>query len=460
MLGRLLIASAALLLGTAAAAQQPTAEPEDGGAICVSGPLWWPSSDDVQHIEAEPVPASFRSIFESTAACSRMALNERHLVNWHLAFGSERTLTAALDYIVADYLRDVPTPEAYRGALRSAWRRFERDVRRTAHLPPVERSRLIREGEGYERVTRVVDLDRQFGYLAEWALRGAEDFRSAALLAISERFLAPLVDGSRFLAERPAEETRRLGILFGYTGHRLDDFRMRAAILRARLSGGASDLQAAETLLTTLYRPIYLEAAQAASDEGLCEFEDEPAQTALRAACREDNFTAHVMNYWINRAMLDLLRDVAEPNDDLAFEILTRAERCCAYSRGHYREATDDQRRLLLARAERGIRRFEVALARDERHDAISDGFDALHDLQRAERMIPPFDRPRHFREVAQAWLRLHERIEGAYAIDDERPEGGVVAMRHRYAAYLRHLLSGLDAIRVGTGHGLPPRPN
>lgn len=460
MLRMLLIAGVGLLSGAPGAAQQRAAEPAGEEAICIGGPQWYPLSGDVQRIEAEPVPASFRALFESTAACSRMAFNERHLVNWHLSFGSERSLTAALDYIVADYLREGPAAEGYGRALQSAWRQFERDVRRTAQRPPIERSRTIREGEGYRRVDRIVDRDRQFGFLAEWALRGAEEFRSATLLATSDRFLAPLVEGSRFTAERRSEEARRLGISFGYTQHRIDDFRMRSAILRARLSGSASDFQAAEALLTSLYRPVYRDAAQAASAEGLCEFDDDPRYAALRVACREDNFTPHAMNYWINRAMLDLARDAAEPDDRVAFEILARAETCCGYSRGYYQEVTDDQRRLLLARAERAVRRFEADLARGERHDAISSGFDALHDLQRAERMIPPFDRPRYFREVAQAWLRLYERVQSAYAIDDERPEAGVIDMRNRYAAYLRRLLSGLDAIRIGEAHGLPSRQN
>jgi hypothetical protein len=119
-----------LALLAAPAAAQDDQDNQDDQVVCVGGPHWRASLPESRSIESEPVPASYRLLFESTEPCIRWALDEESIVAWHMGSGSPRSIAPALAYLERDYLRDEPAPEAYRGVLERAWRSAQPDLRR------------------------------------------------------------------------------------------------------------------------------------------------------------------------------------------------------------------------------------------------------------------------------------------------------------------------------------------
>ena len=53
------------------------AQPADEDqTICVGGPRWPWTLEDVRRIQSDPIPQSYRALFESTEPCTRWALDE------------------------------------------------------------------------------------------------------------------------------------------------------------------------------------------------------------------------------------------------------------------------------------------------------------------------------------------------------------------------------------------------
>ena len=74
---------------------QETLPPED--EVCVSAKIiWLGSSTDIQNIQSQAIPESFRGRFEKKY-CNY--LDPRDLIVWHYKYGSEETMEAALMYL-------------------------------------------------------------------------------------------------------------------------------------------------------------------------------------------------------------------------------------------------------------------------------------------------------------------------------------------------------------------------
>lgn len=453
---------AALLLGNAA--------PDDTGTICVGGRGWRPSLADAAAIEAVPVPASYRILLESTAPCVRWGLDKESLVDLHLRFGSERSISAALAYLERDHMRGLPPPGRYAADLQRAWRSALPDLRLANALPQPEglsysvAFRSIETSRPVQKLLSLVRARDNYLFLAEQPLRAAEEFGSLPLLDKANPYLVAAVESARILDSLANGEPAARLVSLNLNALRTEDLQVREAILRARLSRSEADLARAETILQALERPTYRRQAEAAYSEGdhFCDIADGWGDAEkLRNACGEDvTLKERVTNYWINRAMLDFISDVpGRRSDELALRLLQRENmaesgRCCR------RRADEDLLRLRLGRADHLRRRLAAALAAGDESGVGQSWHGALEDLREAERLAPVESSPGRFRRIAATWLEVWQSGDTLFT----SREPGVAWMnspeRWRYATYLRRLISHVDMIAAGADAGVRPQAN
>lgn len=442
--------AAALLLANAA--------PKEEQFICVTGPTWRPSVADGVGIEAEPVPASYRTLFESKKPCIRWALQEGSLIDWHIRFGSERSISAALAYLKRDYIRGLPATERYGPELERAWRSALPDLRRALKIeepPKSDYSAKHRFMDKSLTVRRFRELERardNYRFLAEQHLKSAEEFGSERLLAKAELYLRPVQAGAAILEPLSLQEPAAGLFSFDVDEFRTEDFRMRSAILRARLSRSAPDLAAAERIVKSFERPLYSRLAEAvfSGGEDFCDISDDWNEVeALRAVCGDDHSAINrLTNYWINRAALDLIAGNRETRSgEFAFRLLNR-ERTEGRKRGYHRRSEEDLLRLRLLSADDHRRRLETP-GTDE-HDLDEPWQGALRELQEAELLAPAHSSPARFRRIAEGWLEIWDRGETLFKPSEEGFSRAGMTEQWRYAAYLRRLLAGLEEVTSG----------
>jgi len=448
------------LCATPGIAQTPDAEA--GETICISiGQPWMGDGADARAIESVPVPESYRRQFESTVPCVRYWLVEDSLIDWHLNFGSIRSITPALIYLERDYLREVPASDRYQAALESAWRGAQADLRRARNIRQPEGlnysvpHRFIDSSRPIRRLRSLVEARENFVFLAQQYLRAAEEFASLPLLETAERHIRVAVTAGEFLA--PLEREPPVAGLLHFNLHIFvtDDLEMRAAVLRARLTRDAADIARAEAVISARENPIYERLAEIAvgDDDDLCEIGPGWGDAEnLEAICRGQNdLPERIINVLASRALLNLVQDGPSGERPIILDLLhegsrNQQRRCCGQV-----SMNDLLLRLRLALAERLTR------SDDMNFDAILDLHEALRVLRETERLVPPHDAPARFRRVAETWLSLYRRGDSMIASVDAELRPSSDSQSARYAAHLNALLERLDMIATDT---TPPAPN
>ena len=410
-------------------------EPEDG-VICTSiASPWHSSSNDDRSIEQVPVPQSYRARFEAVGTCSRMQLVEEDLIDWHLRFGSERSVVPALEYLAQDYLRNQPSPENYLGLLRRAARQVERQ------------NRPIRLLEAF------VETRENYVFLATQYQRAAEEFKSRTLLETADRYLGAAVDGAKLFADLesdPRELDNELDLF------KTDDLELRSAVLHAQVAPSPETIARAEAVLQLKGKPYYGWLAERFEQGGdFCDLRRVDFSEELEAAkiaCDEDyKLQERTVSFFVSRSMLDMA-DGEERWDPYggSFESAVRlleAERYHDSTRCCWLNSEEDLLRLHLAAADA----FRRAAGQPHSGGSGSNLFrQALRQLQTAESFARPDEAPARFRRIAESWLNVFGQLEEA----TEREERGSVRSGEpklaRHAAYLTHTLANLDAIARG----------
>lgn len=458
---------------TAMAAAPARAQDDDdsGQTVCVSGPQWHASLADSAAIRTEPVPASYRHLFESTEPCTRWALDEESLIDWHLRFGTAESVVPALTYLELDYRRGEPAPEAYRTMLERAWTGALRDLQRARAVQQPQgvnysaQARFVEASRPIQRFETLVATREKYIFLATQYLRAAEEFGLLALLDKADLYLRAAVAGSDFLGPLETRPPVQNVLYFNLHTYITDDLEMRAAVLRAALTRNAADLARAETVVESKARPYFGELAEHAFSHGddFCDIQSDIEQESQthQTCVEDDEAQTRVVNQLLARATLDLVadRENAYATFDLAIRLLDRERlqdrgRCCM------RNADDDIVRLRLAH----VAYLQRLLSRPEdpgHANHVGNWQQALTDLETAERLTPAHLAPGRLRRIALAWLALWP-LGDALLRTEENQHVWPNAMPERqgYAAYLRSLLASLDAIAAGADPGLPPRAN
>jgi hypothetical protein len=459
------------ILILAQAAPAPAAANEvDDRIICFShSAYWWGSGAEVRAIEADPVPERFRDN-ERVPVCQPIGTEIAELIGWHLAFGSERSTAAALDYFEDKRLSGLPSdfPAALRRQSQTALAYLRRE--RTDPQTVETRDRLLRL-PSMQVLDRLVFGLSNLVYLAEIELRAAEAFESLQLLERAQRNwqrasqAAPILTASavaepfaRLLAVGGAE-IDDFKMFRAFERFRLEDLRARIAILRAHLTRTPGDLARAEALVNAAEGPDYRRLAERAeASPDACAYDpDDSDRARTRTLCRaQEDFRSKVASWAVNRALLDqVVGGEDQRNDTLAFDLLGRGwllnyGGCCRWS------ARDDMIRLHLMIADRRRRELDSESDENEMDDHWGS---AAFALRNAADLVSPVDEPTRFRRIAEAWLELWDRAEASPADENGRR----MTWRptdQRYAVYLRRLLEDLPEIATAPRKSLHIRNN
>lgn len=482
-----------LALAFAAGFLLANADPEDEGDICLTiGHVWRGDNEDMKRIRSVPVPDSYRRQFEA-GGCTRFQLIEQSLIDWHLAFGDERTTTIALAYLEGEYRKGVPGPEDLGARLVAALQ----DARRTieaAKLPPTgdkrrnAHERRLRGTPSVQRAVKVADAYSRYVELAGAYVRAAEIYGSARLLEKAELYFDPAQGGAATLLEWETQSDSSVSNFVQVSSRRSKevlDLETRIPILRARLSRSAYDFDSAAGTMTRRYEPVFETAADNARDHSgeFCELDGEAKSEEVRAleqACDDEHsLRRRTMGFWRNRAHLDLLM----AGDPVHFEpvpyhrpvagsdFVRRSSPAVDAKPGGSFFAFETAAWLLRNRGLKewgelpppldgaGFELFSLLLARSEMHARRSSGPGgdpdeiglALDYAAQAVQLVPPHDAPGLFRRASEAWLALWAQAGTSSDASALRRHD-----RSRFAAYLRTSLKSLDSIAAGDPGGPP----
>jgi hypothetical protein len=487
----------AVVLALATVAPSPVSS-EPAEQICVGGARYWRgSAEDIRHIAATPVPARYRALFYQ-GGCGSGLVHES-LIDWHLAFGSEQSTAGALAFLEQAYMGGAPKLPDFPGALSSAWRAAQRDLRAAESL-------LSGPGPGHDEARRRLDVlpsvvrlksliqaHRRLVFLAAQSMRAAEFYRSPSLLVKARAyFTAAEANRTMLYGEASLTAGGPGGSTYHYIGleerlpGELNDIEWRLAILAARLSGNPSDVDAAARIGDRNFTPVLRLAAEKSDRQGdFCDNGVGDDLDPIRAVCREENnFLRRFTSFWRNQAQVDALM-AADPEHfvvrpigpsshlsgssyvrgkategsdeqpgiesfEFATTILERGRLESRINGWAYGGTDDDLVALYLARAELYVRLATTARARGlHAGDAADLLLGALSDLRRAQRHAPPFDTPGRFRQIATLYLQLAPRLE---ALRREESDGrsGDDPGHAREAAYFARVLADLDGIAIG----------
>ena len=428
---------ACLLMVWAPSAAAAGEKDKEEGAICLAVAHHWSATlSETRNIRTVPIAPGFRAIMDGDS-CARFQLAKRSLIDWHLAFGNEASTAAALSYLEAELLRGLPGPTLYTQALRDARQRAG-----------PKQSSNDRPSAHRKRFEQLADKNYPYRQIAQFALAAAEEFGSLPLLVRSEAAIGAL---EGWLEVAGADESSAADRSTVHDDETLTTtLRTRAAVLRADLTRSEADIQAAEALLQSAERPYVMALGEEAyrGGEDFCEIDEENSTESARQACADDDFLAEqVIGYWHNRAMLDLVKGVADDRSvDIVLRLLERerissSRRCC-----HLGDMGDLLRlRLMLADRHRGALAKQAVDGEDEGYE---HWWEALDQLEEAEALTRPDVAPERFRRIAERWLALWRQADAVRQSLELNAE--LAASHHRHAAYLRRLLPQLDAIAVG----------
>lgn len=432
------LAAALLLLGGQAAA----APPQD---VCVVPlTLWSGTLADTRSIATVPVPDSYRRAF-GDRPCN--TLHKPSLIDWHLAFGTEASVTAALAWLETELTRDAPAPATFLATADTAWRAVRP---RLAELEALRRqpNALDRARASDPAVRRLQPLVRSYRaatLLAQQYLRAAEFHRSPLLLAKARPYLAIASEGVRlffddalFAGQREAVGASAVGLFSGDVDA-IRDMEARAALLQAALTGSAADRAAATRLLDRGDPGLLRRAAEEAYAHGdsPCEVGDREDLAAIKTACdTENDFEGRLLAHWVVRARLA----VRTPGEEQGMGAVALAEKLLRHRLldpsqgwsvryGSYADALAD---LYLWQADRA---------------AADQGDGALRLLTQAERLTPAATNPARFLQIAEHFAALWRRLEAA---PDPRDRPSDVPALAREAAFLARTRAALPAIAVG----------
>jgi hypothetical protein len=338
----------------------------------------------------------------------------------------------------------------------------------------------------------LIEAHRDLVFLAGQYVRAAEFYRSASLLARARAyFMAAQANRALLHGGAPDSASGPGGSVFNFLGldesppGELDDIEWRLAILTARISGDASDVDAAARIADRNFTPVLRLAAERSDRQGdFCDNGEGDGLDPIRAVCREENnFLRRFTRFWRNQAMVDALM-AADPRHfaprpigphsnlsgssyvrgkaeaasgeqpslesfEFAITILERGRLESRINGWPYGGTDDDLVALYLARAELYVRLAGAARARGDAGDAADQLLGALSDLGRALRHAPPFDTPGRFRQIATLYLQLAPDLEKLRREESGGRQGDDPG-RARQAAYLAKVLASLDRIALG----------
>ena len=481
-----------IAVGLSLVSQSVWASPaDDSEIICVAvAHVWGGGTDDIRRIESVPVPESYLRLFNA-GGCTRFQLVEASLVDWHFKFGNERTTTAALAFLEAEYTKGTPPRTRFRGLLENGLK---------AAGPPIRaREAELQVGKTYQQAFKALSRDRRvrqlqqlvenhnkYLFLAQNYLRAAEFFGSPALYAKARQFHELVQMGADVLygpaSSGLSDDARNVLGLRNYQLMDMRDLNARMSIMQVWLSRDPPEIDKAQVLINGMFRPVYRDAAEEAYDyHDFCNAAEKSYRSELKLACKEnDNLNLEVLRFWRNQARLDLIKagDPAHYRPQRKMRDSPseygRIGMASQLTPGHNRtppQSVDFALRLHDPdRTGHVSGRCRVGCLSDERvpiymewadallrqADSIGEGKrdtdrqpsqllgGALLELANASQLVSPPDQPGRFRQVAESYIQIAERLSKIDPYYSRNPSFD------RRKAYFRATLARLDAIKLG----------
>lgn len=423
-------------------------ESEDG-EICVAIARRWAGTPaEREKILENPVPASFRQIYNSTG-CGRWQLIVESLLDWHLRYGNAQSARRAIEFL-EKATGGQPDPKSTQTYIRH-WQTALADIRS-----------LIREAEAkapgkgdehqlqslrrtIESLPAIVALQKDrnqlsgYHFLANEYTRAAEFFLSPELVEGAERFQTPTLALAGFLDRQPglgvveANLADLAGIQF-YRGRLSATARqVSLAVTKAAMSRNAATIEAADAALRARYSddgklypfPDLLtfinQAYEGGNDDDTCNPDELNSRPDYRERCEENGFEEEALSFWFQRSRLELLArkhgtdlsklDIPFTRSGSTQKTIDLYRRRAWASGGiRYGEDKDETApavvQLLVWSADATV---PTADCGDMPGDNGPELWQALNQLIWAQTLIHPAGDPRLYRQTAETYLRIHD---------------------------------------------------
>lgn len=453
----MIFAIAAMLLSPPVLSQE-AGDPVE--TVCTAvGHRWSGTAEEARVIEQEPVPPSFKRISEG-GGCESVQLLRHSLIDWHMNFGTEKSIRAALQYYAGGRF-DVPGGPDWA----TLWSRA---------APALERAKAEVAAKGdYQAGTLLLAQDKAATALlaririwqsrmgtAHHYLRAADLWQSTTLLADARPVVDWVEDGAAFLKSKgllgkDGDGQPLANILRVTYNDEEERFGLHAHLLArtAELSGRSEDVERAGEAVAALETPLIKRLMEEGWRHGddLCDAGDRSDLEDLRAACRdENNIERTLLTYAVLKARTrrDTVQQEARGTLQDAEFLLRRDYEAhggaTQAALAHRWSPTEPMFILLVDQARRLMRAAADPALQAGRESWRSNSYrqTAGQSLAAALQSLNPALAPTPWRIAAQLWLANHQALA-------DSPDGADGAKREaRMAAYLRAVLAHLDTAR------------
>jgi hypothetical protein len=385
------------------------------------------------------------------------------LLDWHLAYGNEKSADAAIQYLEGRMLAGKPV----RADLIS-------ELAAITGKGSGKHARTRAKGQSVDALIETADAYRTVAM--EYA-RAADFYSSPSLLAKAERLAepslpvglllrAPREDGKLCQVDGQQCELREkaanLPNLDDLDDRKWRDFDLQLAVARARIGGTESDFVAARAMFVRNDDPHYDTAGDEAYMHGdnFCDIGDASHLSNWKGACDEDNFDRRALSYWRYRAVFSAIAQAAaqeglrprrtEWDGEIALRLIEAEER--ARSSGlpelYFGAASYAVTDIRFATAERqygkALRQFEVD-PRPGRTQAAADLDRSLNLYWQAAIYVQGTTHPGWLRRIGLRYLEVSEMLEKA-----RDPNDPLSPNHARRMAWFRTILPRLDELALG----------
>jgi hypothetical protein len=448
----------------AAFSQKATAAANvDEDQICVAiARLWQGSIEETRQIRSVPIPESYRGTLEA-GGCIAWQLVRESLLDWHMAYGDEKSAVASIEYLEGRML---------------AGKSVQADLAvKLAALTGKTSGKHARSRRGDASVDALVETAYGYRSLAMEYARAADFYGSPSLLAKAERLAEPsLAVGLLLRAAHEEREACQVGAqqcqsrqqgteqlkFDDYQDRKLRELDLQLAVARARVGGAASDFAAAREIFARNDNPYYDTAGEEAYKHGddFCDIGDASYLSEWKGACDEDNFDARALSYWRYRAVFSALARAAgqqglrpRGNDwdgETAIRLIEAQE--SAHSEGlpqsYFGAASHALTDIRFAMAERQYAMARKELEDDPRASNTQPAAHLYHSLDlywRAAIYAQGTTHPGWLRRIGLRYLEASETFEKV------RAQIGPLDPKYaRRIAWFRTVLPRLDAMALG----------
>jgi hypothetical protein len=319
------------MLPSSVMAMQDAASEEEG-PICVAiGHLWFGTAAERANILRDPVPNSFRRLYNADG-CLRFQLIVESLITWHLEYGNAESAKAAIEFLEKNSKVEVLAPELVVKELAQSWDDAEdafwevanaaEDAGKVTDIAdetkgPSQLALIKNDIENDPAVKNLLRIAKNLNthnfYASEYT-RAAERFQSAELLEAARKYDAPTSVAAKLIEDGPKNDwglaylsdkllfpTRR-----GQTNSA--DRQLIFAVLDSRIKRDEASIKAADAVVKASHKPGYNDFLKHAwdADSDACNVKEDYL-LGFKAQCEKDNFEENATAFWRQRSQLELV---------------------------------------------------------------------------------------------------------------------------------------------------------